>query len=48
MQVRGGHDFDLIIHSGSKPSEDKSLGHRKTVGSIVKTHNLNRLPYEYY
>ena len=35
MQVRGGHDFDLIIHSGSKLSEDKSLGHRKTIRSII-------------
>ncbi len=37
MQVTDGHDFDLITHSGSKSSEDKSLGHRKTVRSIEQT-----------
>lgn len=43
MQVRGGDDFDLIIHSGSKSSEDKSLGHRKTVRSIDKRISYYRI-----
>jgi hypothetical protein len=34
MQVRGGADINLIIHSGSKSSENKPLGHIKTVRTI--------------
>ncbi|MEG4067303.1 hypothetical protein QUA42_08090 [Microcoleus sp. Pol11C2] len=30
----GGADIDLIIHSGSKSSENKQLGYIKTVGTI--------------
>jgi len=34
MQVRGGADIDLIIHSGSKSSEGKPLDHIKIVRTI--------------
>jgi len=43
MPVRGGADIDLIIHSGSKSSEDKPLGHIKTVRTIAYTDYLSRI-----